>query len=98
MEEKKQSFSFAKGSTSILKGENSDIGSTGVLYQKHTGETGVLSGSIPPNVYNSVSSYEGAKANAGTSGSKSGKVVIVVLIGILLVVAIGAGLKLAGVL
>ena len=72
-------FNLAKGSTSILKGvDKNDIGTTGVLYSNRTGETGVLKGSIEPNVYNTAYNYE--KANPSKSESKLGKVLIIALV------------------
>ncbi len=93
MDNKDDAFNLAKGSTSILKGvdPNSDIGSTGVLYQSRTGQTGTLDGSIPQNVYNTEYNYE--KANPAKSDSKAGKILIVALIIVFLVVAVIAALK-----
>ncbi|MBQ8147549.1 MAG: hypothetical protein IJ040_02035 [Lachnospiraceae bacterium] len=90
-------FNLAKGSTSILKGVNpNDIGSTGVLYSNRTGETGVLKGSVAPNVYNTSYNYE--KTNPTKSESKVGKIVIIAIVGVLLVIAVVAALGYFGVL
>ena len=89
-------FNLAKGSTSILKGvDANDIGSTGVLYSNRTGETGVLKGSIAPNVYNTEYNYE--KSNTTKSESKVGKVLIVALISIFVIIAVVAALRYFGV-
>ena len=86
------SFNLAKGSTSILKGvDPNDIGSTGVLYSNHTGETGVLKGSIAPNVYNTEYNYE--KGNTSKSESKVGKILIIALVVVLIGIAAVAALK-----
>lgn len=85
-------FNLAKGSTSILKGvDPNDIGSTGVLYSNHTGETGVLKGSIAPNVYNTEYNYE--KGNPSKSESKVGKILIIALVVVLIGIAVVAALK-----
>lgn len=85
-------FSLAKGSTSILKGvDPNDIGSTGVLYSNHTGETGVLKGSIAPNVYNTEYNYE--KSNPTKSESKAGKIIVILVVVALVAVAAVAALK-----
>lgn len=90
-------FNLAKGSTSILKGvDSNDIGSTGVLYTNHTGETGVLKGSIAPNVYNTEYNYE--KEHPVKNDSKVGKILVIVLVAALLVVAVVAALAYFGVL
>lgn len=90
-------FNLAKGSTSILKGvDPDDIGSTGVLYSKRTGETGVLKGSISPNVYNTEYNYE--KANPSKSESKVGKVLVIALVVVLIGIAVVAALGYFGVL
>ncbi len=82
-------FSLAKGSTSILKGvDPNNIGTTGVLYTNHTGQTGVLNGSVEPNVYNTEYNYE--KANPSKSESKLGKVLVIILVIVLIGIAIGA--------
>lgn len=89
-------FNLAKGSTSILKGvDPNDIGSTGVLYTNRTGETGVLKGSVEPNVYNTAYNYE--KSNSSKSDSKAGKVLIVVGVAVLLIIAVVAALGYFGV-
>jgi hypothetical protein len=89
-------FNLAKGSTSILKGvDPNDIGSTGVLYSNHTGETGVLKGSIAPNVYNTEYNYE--KSNPSKSESKAGKVLILALVVIFIAIAVLAALRYFGV-
>ncbi len=91
------SFNLAKGSTSILKGvDPNDIGSTGVLYSNHTGETGVLKGSIAPNVYNTEYNYE--KTNPSKSESKVGKTLIIILIVVFVAIAVFAALRYFGVI
>ena len=90
-------FNLAKGSTGVLKGTDpDDIVSTGVLYTSRTGETGVLKGSIAPNVYNTEYNYE--KEHPAKSESKTGKVLVLVLVGALVVVAVVAALAYFGVL
>lgn len=98
-ENEKEGFRFAKGSTSILKGvEPDNIGMTGTLASvrtgAHTGETGVLNGSVPPNVYNTVYNYEGEQRKKDSNASK---IIIVTLVVALLVVAAAAALRVAGV-
>ena len=94
----KGKFSFEKGSTSILKGidPNKDIGTTGVLFSNHTGQTGTLDGSIAPNVYNTEYNYE--KANPTKTDSKMGKILVIGVVVVLLCVAVLAALKYFGVL
>ncbi|MCM1496430.1 MAG: hypothetical protein NC089_11605 [Bacteroides sp.] len=85
-------FNLAKGSTSILKGvDPNDIGSTGVLYSNRTGETGVLKGSVAPNVYNTAYNYE--KANPPKSQSKTGKILMIALVIVFLIIAVVAALS-----
>ena len=82
-------FSLAKGSTSILKGvDPNNIGTTGVLYTNHTGQTGVLNGSVEPNVYNTEYNYE--KSHPSKSESKLGKILVIVLVVVLIAIAITA--------
>ncbi|MBQ8983171.1 MAG: hypothetical protein IJ079_06235 [Lachnospiraceae bacterium] len=84
-------FSLAKGSTSILKGvDPNDIGTTGVLYTNHTGQTGMLSGSVEPNVYNTEYNYE--KAHPSKSDSKIGKILVIGLVVVLIVIAVVAAI------
>jgi hypothetical protein len=91
------SFNLAKGSTSILKGvDPNDIGNTGVLYSNHTGETGVLKGSIAPNVYNTEYNYE--RSNPSKSESKVGKILIIALIVVFIAIAVFAALGYFGVI
>lgn len=90
------SFNLAKGSTSILKGVNpDDIGTTGVLYSNRTGETGVLKGSIEPNVYNTAYNYE--KEHPTKSDSKLGKMLIIALVVVFIIIAVVAALHYFGV-
>ena len=90
-------FNLAKGSTSVLKGvDPDDIGSTGVLYSKRTGETGTLNGSITPNVYNTEYKYE--KAHPSKSESKVGKILVMILVIILIGIAVFAALGYFGVI
>ncbi len=85
-------FNLAKGSTSILKGiDPNDIGSTGVLYTNRTGETGVLKGSVAPNVYNTAYNYE--KANPPKSQSKAGKILMIALVVVFVIIAVVAALS-----
>lgn len=85
-------FNLAKGSTSILKGiDPNDIGSTGVLYTNRTGETGVLKGSVAPNVYNTAYNYE--KANPPKSQSKVGKILMIALVVVFVIIAVVAALS-----
>lgn len=85
-------FNLAKGSTSILKGiDPNDIGSTGVLYTNRTGETGVLKGSVAPNVYNTAYNYE--KANPPKSQSKVGKILMIALVVVFVIIAVAAALS-----
>ncbi|MBO5237250.1 MAG: hypothetical protein J6B50_00545 [Lachnospiraceae bacterium] len=90
-------FNLAKGSTSILKGvDPNDIGSTGVLYSNRTGETGVLKGSVEPNVYNTAYNYE--KSNPSKSESKVGKILIIAVVAVLVIIAVMAALRYFGVI
>lgn len=85
-------FNLAKGSTSILKGvDPNDIGSTGVLYSNRTGETGVLKGSVAPNVYNTAYNYE--KSNPPKSQSKVGKILMIALVVVFVIIAVVAALS-----
>ena len=95
-DQKKGGFTFEKGSTSILKGvDPNDIGTTGVLYSNHTGQTGTLNGSITPNVYNTEYNYE--KTNPSKSESKLGKVLVMGLVILLIAIAVVAALRYFGV-
>lgn len=89
-------FSFEKGSTSVLKGiDPNGIGNTGVLGGGRTGETGVLKGSIAPNVYNTTYNYE--QSHPAKNESKAGKIVFTLLMVAFVVIAVVAALNLFGV-
>lgn len=89
-------FNLRQSETDTLKSnrEDSEIGYTGVLTSEavHTGETGVLQGSIPPNVYGTTFHDEPVAKKSSSGGAIIAVVAIVV---VLVVVAIV--LKVAGV-